>query len=137
MNRKERKALLREQHQLASQLPEHLTPIPMSEFPPMSLLPIKAWRSKKYMVQLWDEPNPLYPALKRLSVSRVRLAKNGHWQDQLTWDELQSIKREVGFGNWYAIEIYPRDVDIVNVANFRHLWLLEKPLHIGWVDNRS
>ena len=98
----------------------------------MDKLPTKAWRSKKYLVQIWDEATAEYPALKRLSISRSLLAENGHWQDQLTWDELQVIKREIGFGEWYAIEAYPRDSDLVNVANIRHLWLLDKPLGIGW-----
>lgn len=137
INRKERQKFYREQHQYVSQLPEALTLIPVSEFPHMYIMPIKAWRSKKYLVQMWDESNSEYPTLKRLSVCRVLLAENGHWQDQLTWDELQSIKREIGFGDWYAIEIYPRDVDVVNVANFRHLWLLENPLRIGWTEDNQ
>ena len=42
------------------------------------------------------------------------------------------VKREIGFGDWYALEIFPRDGDIVNVANMRHLWMLATPLSIGW-----
>lgn len=133
MNRKERRATQKEQHSFvkAQALPEHLTPVLPDEFPVMKPLPLKVWRSRKYLVQLWDEPSE-DQRMMRLSICRVKQNVNGRWQDGLTWDELQVIKREVGFGDWYAVEIYPRDEDVVNVANFRHLWLLPVPLPIGW-----
>jgi hypothetical protein len=133
VNRRERRATQKEQHSFvkAQALPEQLTPVLPDEFPAIGLLPVQAWRSRKYLVQLWDEPSE-YQRMMRLSVCRVMQNANGRWQDGLTWDELQAIKREVGYGDWYAIEIYPRDEDVVNVANFRHLWLLPVPLPIGW-----
>jgi hypothetical protein len=133
VNRRERRATQKEQHSFvkAQALPEQLTPVLPDEFPAIGLLPVQAWRSRKYLVQLWDEPSE-YQRMMRLSVCRVMQNANGRWQDGLTWDELQAIKREVGCGDWYAIEIYPRDEDVVNVANFRHLWLLPVPLPIGW-----
>ena len=57
---------------------------------------------------------------------------DGRWKDDITWDELQEIKRQAGYGNQMAVEIYPDDLDIVNVANMRHLWILDEPLPIGW-----
>jgi hypothetical protein len=133
MNRKERRAFQKEQHTFVKEqaLPEQLTPVPRDEFPPIGVLPVQAWRSRKYLVQLWDESHG-YHGMMRLSVCRVKQNASGRWQDGLTWDELQAIKREIGYGDWYAIEVYPRDEDIVNVANFRHLWLLPVPLPIGW-----
>ena len=55
------------------------------------------------------------------------------WKDGLKWDELQKVKADVGYADDYAIEIYPKDKDIVNDANMRHLWVFrDKPLNIGW-----
>jgi hypothetical protein len=31
-----------------------------------------------------------------------------------------------------AVEVYPKDSDIVNVANMRHLWLVDDKTNIGW-----
>jgi hypothetical protein len=136
MNRKQRRAVMAEQHTYVKQqrLSNALIPIPLDEFPPVASdqLPELAWRSNKYLVQLWDASSRQFPDMKRLSVSRVRLGTNGTWQDGLTWDELMACKRETGFGEWWAVEIYPQDSEIVNVASFRHLWLLPLPLPIGW-----
>lgn len=113
-------------------LSETLTPIPPEEFPPTTPLPSKAWCSRKYLVQLYSEENAQYPGMMRMSVCRTTRNSQGGWKDGLTWDELQAIKREIGFGDWYAVEVYPPDQDVVNVANFRHLWLLPVPLSIGF-----
>lgn len=37
------------------------------------------------------------------------------------------VKRLVGYADKCAIEIYPPDQDIVNVANMRHLWVVDMP----------
>lgn len=58
---------------------------------------------------------------------------NGRWDDGLVWDELQEIKRQLGYGNSQAVEIYPEDRNIVNVADMRHLWVLPARLNLGWV----
>ncbi len=50
----------------------------------------------------------------------------------LVWDELQRIKSECGYGNTDAIEIYPADDDVVNVANMRHLWILDSRIPFAW-----
>lgn len=98
---------------------------------PDSQKPDKVYLSRKYMVLLYERETSEYPNMKRMSVCRVQRNQHGY-VDGLTWDELQSIKRDIGFADAYAVEVYPRDCDIVNVANFRHLWILEKPLDIGW-----
>jgi hypothetical protein len=95
-------------------------------------MPEQVWQSSRYMAQLWDAANPAYPDLKRLSVCRVRVDVRGRLQDGLTWDELQAVKSELGYGEWYGVEVYPPDSQVVNLANFRHLWLLPAPLRIGW-----
>lgn len=93
--------------------------------------PLKCWQSRKYLVQLFVNEQAS-AADYRLSICRVTINVEGRFDDGLTWQELHDIKREVGFGDWYAVEIYPRDVDVINVANMRHLWICSTPLSIGW-----
>lgn len=109
--------------------PAVLTPVPREQWP----LPISATRtavllSREYLVQVFDEGN----GMQRISANRTTARPDGRWDDGLTWDEMQEIKRQIGMGDRYAIEVYPRDRDVVNVANMRHLWVLAEPLPIGW-----
>lgn len=134
MNRAARRKQRHDQLKIVRELPDALTPIPKEDYPPFMRHaknpPVQCWLSKKYLVQLYAEKG----GAMRLSVSRSRVKSGGGWQENITWEELQQIKREVGFGDYYAVEVYPRDVDIVNVANIRHLWVLEQPLpFIGWI----
>lgn len=85
------------------------------------------WISRDFLVQVFLEKRAI-----RLSVNRTTIQSDGRWSDRITWDELQAIKREVGYGDRFAVEIYPADRDLVNVANMRHLWILRDPLGIGW-----
>lgn len=45
-------------------------------------------------------------------------------RDGISWDDLQWIKGAAGYRDREAVEVYPRDGDVVNVANMRHLWIL-------------
>lgn len=45
-------------------------------------------------------------------------------RDGLTWDDLQWVKGALGYGDREALEMYPREDLVVNVANIRHLWML-------------
>jgi hypothetical protein len=42
------------------------------------------------------------------------------------------MKREIGLGQALAVEVYPRDKDIVNVANMQHLFMMPPDFRIGW-----
>lgn len=44
--------------------------------------------------------------------------------DGVSWDALQWVKGAVGYADCEAVELYPPDDRIVNVANMRHLWVL-------------
>lgn len=91
--------------------------------------PRRVWRSREFLVQEFLEPAA--GVLVRLSVNRTQLS-GGRWSENITWDELQRIKREVGYGTSDAVEVYPCDADVVNVANMRHLWVLAEPLPFAW-----
>lgn len=132
MNRQERRANRRISHQNNKDRTSKLTPIPRDEWPIMSPEPISCWVSKRYMVQVYQEPNYHQWSLYRMSICRTTQNGKGQWDDKITWDEIQAIKTELGFGTKFGIEIYPRDDEVVNVANMRHIWLLPIPLDIGW-----
>lgn len=109
---------------------KHLTAIPAEEWPtvrPPHLAGV--WASRRFLVQHfggeWGD---------RLTVCRASFKGGlpGEYKDEITWDELQRLKREAGFGDRWAVELFPEDVHIVNVANMRHLWLLPEPPTYGW-----
>jgi hypothetical protein len=85
------------------------------------------YRSKRFLVQAFIDDH----VVARLSIARTRL-DGVRWQDGISWDELQQIKRECGYGDLDAVEVFPADGDVVNVANMRHLWILERPLPFAW-----
>lgn len=111
--------------------PSHLVEIPKHLHPATGERNrIKVWRSKAFLVQAFKENEGI-----RLSVNRTTLGTDGRWLENITWEELMQVKREAGYGDCYAIEVYPMDKDIVNVANMRHLWVLDEPLKIGWTSH--
>lgn len=132
MNRQQRKQFFREYRDHRQTFTDTLTPVPEYEWPKVKEAPVKVWRSKKYLVQMYRESTELDREIHRLSIQRTEMMHDGTWKDGLTWDELQAVKRDIGFGEYYAVEVYPRDCDLVNVANIRHLWLFSTPLPIGW-----
>lgn len=90
---------------------------------------VEVWRSREYLVQIYREANDV----TRMSVFRTTFAAEvNRWDDGITWDVLQRLKRECGRGDSEAVEIYPRDADVVNVANMRHLWILPEPMPFSW-----
>lgn len=101
--------------------------------------PLEVWESQEFLVQLYpirDGEGCHFNLSLRMTVNRVT-GKNGRADDGITWDDLQRIKREIGHGETYAVEVYPRDSDVINVANMRHLWLCAEPLDIGWFARRG
>lgn len=71
-----------------------------------------------------------------MSVCRTSM-RQGRWVDGISWDDLQRLKREAGYGESDAVEVYPADSDVVNVANMRHLWILETPIRFAWRSRQS
>ena len=124
MNRQLRQRLKTEN----AKRPAKLTEVPRDQWPKDDgAQRLRVWLSRDYMVQEFKEPHGT-----RLSVNRTTMLPSGRWDDGLTWEELQGIKREIGYGDKYAIEIYPPEFDVVNVANMRHLWVMDQALDVGW-----
>lgn len=142
LNRRDRKLMARFAREEATKRPAMLSEIPRTRWPAHYLTDPKApthcWESREFLAQMYDVEPFDGVDTRRLSVCRVTLKEDGRWEENLSWDELMRVKREIGYGHWYAVEIYPRDIDIVNVANMRHLWMFARPLALGWFsDNGS
>jgi hypothetical protein len=105
--------------------------LPVEEWPPSMIganhPPVKVMRSHDFLVQIFDEGDVL-----RMSVNRCAIDDDGNWRSNISWDELQRIKSEAGFGNWWAVEIFPSNCEVINVANMRHLWLLSDAPPFAW-----
>ncbi len=110
--------------------PAVLAMVPSKQWPVAQHDPkrLEVWVSREYLVQVFAEGD----GVQRISANRTTARSDGRWDDGMTWDEMQAIKRQIGRGDLYAVEIYPRDRDVVNVANMRHIWVLPEPLMIGW-----
>lgn len=130
------RALLRGEN---AKWPDRMKEMPIEEWPnsmkAMALdldaksIPRRAWRSRRFAAVLFDEgmkkPN-------RLSVNRALIADDGGFVDGISWDELMQIKSECGFAAYDALELYPSDSTVVDVANMRHLWILESRSRLNW-----
>jgi len=107
-------------------VPEHMLPRANSQVP-TERQPTEVWRSRHYLVQVFQEKE----GIERLSIQST--SHDGtRFIDGLSWDLLQRLKSECGRGDRDAVEIYPADADVVNVANIRHLWVFPAPFHLVW-----
>ena len=123
-SRQQRRTLEKEN----AKLPTYLQQVPPEQWPgfkPPDL--VEVWRSRNFLVQIYTEP----AGYQRMSICRS--THNGDsWVDQVTWDELMRLKRECGRGDRDAVEVFPADRDIVNVANMRHLFFPPTDLPFKW-----
>jgi hypothetical protein len=103
VNRAMRKATRAQITALAKKRPVTLTEIPSEEWPANRHDPDRThvWESREFLVQMFDAP--LFDGIdvRRVSVCRVTMNDAGRWDDNITWDELMQVKREIGFGHWY------------------------------------
>ena len=113
--------------------PEALAPIPQEQWPVPPFIEkkprIAVWRSRRFLVQAFGEGD----GIVRLSVNRTEWdEKTGRFREDISWDALQALKAEAGYPNHWAVEVYPADTAVVNVANMRHLWLLPEAPSFAW-----
>ena len=86
------------------------------------------WQSRDFLAVAYADP-----AGTRLSINRTQYDRRAQdWRDGITWDELMRVKRQCGFGDRWCVEVYPHDQHIVNVANMRHLWILDHRPEYAW-----
>ena len=124
LNRAQRRALEKAKRFLINSYPEELTRVaeddPNMPYTSHAQDLDSVWRNKKFTVMVWN-----VPAGKKLSISRNTWdSHTRRYTDGITWDEIMEIKRGVGFGDKNAIEFYPPDDEVINIANVRHIWIL-------------
>lgn len=61
-----------------------------------------------------------FPVVVDDQLGHLMVAHSG----SITWDQLQAVKNAVWGPEARAIEVYPRNSDLVNAGPFRHLWRL-------------
>lgn len=137
LNRQERKAAILFMERENAKHPATLTEIPRDKWPEprgLTLIPIRLLRSSEFVVMVYEEG----AGLLRLSVNRSHVdPATLRWVDGISWDELQVLKREAGYGDREAVEIYPPDLDVVNVGSLRHLWVLPQRMPFSWGRDRA
>lgn len=69
-------------------------------------------------------------------VTHLRFYHHDGNPSPLSWEELQEGKRDLGFGDCLAVEIYPPDAEVVNEANIRHLWVLPPGVPVSLLSLR-
>lgn len=111
--------------------------VPRSQWPNVGrdTPPIDVWRDGDFLALAYAVPE--HPAHLRLTVVRaagVGLDGCGRviYRDGITWDDLMGVKRDCGYGDRWAVEVFPPDSHVVNVANMRHLWLLPGAPTYAW-----
>jgi len=132
------RAMLREMERENRRWPEQLKIVPRGDWPadpwgdPDKAQRIGMLRSRRSLVQIFNENGFI-----RLSVSRTEWdERTGRFRDGISWDDLQRLKAEAGFGDAWAVEIYPPEIEIINVAPMRHLWILAEAPAFGWHRDR-
>ncbi len=93
---------------------------------------LAVFRSSKFLAQLFVAKDDA----QRLSICRTEITITGDWKADISWDDLQLIKAECGFGDRWAVEIFPPDPAVVNIANMRHLWLTLQP-QFAWMQKEK
>lgn len=105
--------------------PDALEPIPREQWPVTPFVEaaerFALWRSRKFLVQGFREVT----GMVRLSVNRTEWdERKKRFRGDIAWDDLQRLKGEAGYPDAAAVEVFPPDDRVVNVANMRHLWIL-------------
>ena len=91
---------------------------------------IRGCRNKYFLVQIFINKDVV-----RLSINRATINKEGtRWQDGITWDEIQDIKNKLGYQDKCAVELYPPEKHVVDVANIRHIFILPVVPDFMWGD---
>jgi hypothetical protein len=95
----------------------------------------EVWLSRDWLVQVyfthWSTG-----AVERITVCRTTLnLDTGRWIDGILWDDLMEVKRQIGRGDRWAIEAFPADRDVVDVANMRHLFVIPGRPHWAWTPS--
>lgn len=129
---KKKRLILEKENAKWPEIPVEIPPHEITNFQEMNEKQglIRVLRSRYYLIQ--EYLVPMDTSITRISVCRTDIGPDGRWKDGITWEKLQELKRQAGYGSCDAIEIFPCDDDVVDVANMRHLWVF-KDHKIGFI----
>ena len=122
--REQRREMARE----SAKWPAALKEIPRSEWPNLDGPQLRVLRSREYLVQEFGGDGLV---LVRLSIN-ITSMDGARWADGISWEDLQRLKAEAGYALHDAVEVFPSVMDVVNVANMRHLWVMREKLPFAW-----
>lgn len=112
--------------------PPHLVKIPDEHWPEdrhaYGDTRIHVYRSKYFLVQVYAMNGGMF----RIAVARCEIDKNGQFVEDITWDDMQMIKRQAGFSEWDGVELFPKDRDMINIENMRHMFVFPESLPFAW-----
>ncbi len=92
----------------------------------------KAYQSKRFFVQVALDRQSACIRITVNKVKNVGTEKYPMWEQGISWDDLQAIKNAIGYSHYWCVECYPPREETVNVANMRHLWVLDYIPEFGW-----
>ena len=91
------------------------------------------FRNRYFAVQIYQQGD-----WTRLSVNRTAIdIEKNTWKGGISWDQLMDIKKKLGYGECDAIEIYPKENDVVNVTNMRHLFLVPEGVELSCIWRKN
>jgi hypothetical protein len=102
-----------------------MEPVPESHWPRTEPRPVAVFRSRLFLAQVFAPAN----GGQRISVCRTEITREGDWRADIGWEELMQVKDGCGFAEHWAAEIFPPNSEVVNVANLRHIWIIEQPIY--------
>lgn len=80
----------------------------------------EVWASKHFRLRIIRHTEVIY----RISVHRMTVdVDNDTWKGNISWDEMNELKRQCGRGSINAVERFPPDDELINAGNYRHLWI--------------
>lgn len=94
--------------------------------------PLRVFKNNKFLVQIIYCKETIRITVNRTEIQCMKRDGSPQWKESISWDELQEIKNYVGYENHWMVEIYPPKDKVENVANMRHLWLLDRAPSFGW-----
>ena len=89
------------------------------------------WADEEFFVSVHTEGDDTY----RLVV--MRMADCAPYDTSvsvpLSFEDVQHLKREVGFADRCAVEVFPADENVVAGPAVRHVIVLPQGQHVGWI----
>ncbi len=132
MNREERRKAQRKIDKVSRDYGDAFVEVPSADWPKVIQGLRRVLRNRTLLVQEYEPaPGTEDMVVCRLSVNLIDL-DGDRWADGIEWNTLQRIKNEAGYDMFDAVEVYPRKIDLVDVAAMRHLFVLRGLLPFAW-----